>query len=542
MRRGVLTRVIIFSVLALLSALFLAPNFLGKKESTGKTEMPSWWPGFLPSDAIHLGLDLQGGSHLVLEVKLDKAIENHMERLKGDLTNSIRDKGISGVSVERVEGTQLQIKVATASVDRVRSILKADFANLSEAKTPQTSATGTDFIMTLNREETRTLRDYIVDQSLETIRNRIDQFGVSEPVIQRQGLNNILVQLPGIQDPQRAKDIIGKTALLEFKLVDDNVNPEEAVKNGAPPGRQVLYGQVGRGVAGVSPEKVPYVLEARTLMTGEYIQDARVRPGEQLQGPYVELILNAQGGRLFEQITAANVKRRMAIVLDNNVYSAPVIQERIGGGRASITGSFDIKEARDLSIVLRAGALPAPVEIVEERTVGPSLGRDSITQGVTSFVVGGAFVILFMVAYYKGAGLVAVFALVFNVLFMVAILAGFQAVLTLPGIAGIVLTIGMAVDANVLINERIREEIRAGRAVRSAIEAGYKNALPAILDSNITTFLSGVILFQFGTGPIKGFAVTLCIGILTTVITAVYLTRIYYDYRIGARRLERISI
>ena len=542
MRRGVLTRVITFSVLALLALLFLAPNFLGKKDSSGKAEMPGWWPGFLPSDVIHLGLDLQGGSHLVLEVKLDKAIENHMERLKGDLTTSFRDKGISGVSVERVEFTQLQIKVASASVERVRAILKADFGNLSEAKTPQTSANGTDFYMTLNREETRALRDYIVDQSLETIRNRIDQFGVSEPVIQRQGIDHILVQLPGIQDPQRAKDIIGKTALLEFKLVDDNVNPEEAVKNGAPPGRQVLFGQVGKGSPGAGAVKAPYVLEARTLMTGEYIQDAKVRPGEQLQGPYVELILNDQGARLFEQITAANVKRRMAIVLDNNVYSAPVIQERIGGGRASITGSFDIKEARDLSIVLRAGALPAPVEIVEERTVGPSLGRDSINQGITSFIVGGAFVILFMIAYYKGAGLVAVVALVFNVLFMIAMLAGFQAVLTLPGIAGIVLTVGMAVDANVLINERIREEIRAGRAVRSAIEAGYQNALPAILDSNITTFLSGVILFQFGTGPIKGFAVTLCIGILTTVITAVYLTRVYYDYRIGTRRLERISI
>jgi preprotein translocase subunit SecD len=504
--------------------------------------MPGWWPSFLPSDVIHLGLDLQGGSHLVLEVKLDKAIENHMERLKSDLTNSIRDKGISGVSVERVEGTQLQVKVAPASVERVRGILKADFGNLIEAKTPQTSAAGTDFYMSLSREETRALRDYIVDQSLETIRNRIDQFGVSEPVIQRQGINHILVQLPGIQDPQRAKDIIGKTALLEFKLVDDNVNPEEAVKNGPPPGRQVLFGQAGKGTAGASAAKVPYVLEARTLMTGEYIQDAKVRPGQQLQGPYVELILNDQGARLFEQITAANVKRRMAIVLDNNVYSAPVIQERIGGGRASITGSFDIKEARDLSIVLRAGALPAPVEIVEERTVGPSLGRDSITQGLTSFAVGGALVVLFMVAYYKGAGLVADVALVFNVLFMIAILAGFQAVLTLPGIAGIVLTIGMAVDANVLINERIREEIRAGRAVRSAIEAGYQNALPAILDSNITTFLSGVILFQFGTGPIKGFAVTLCVGILTTIITAVYLTRVYYDYRISARRLERISI
>jgi preprotein translocase subunit SecD len=278
------------------------------------------------------------------------------------------------------------------------------------------------------------------------------------------------------------------------------------------------------------------------LMTGETIVDARVRPPTQLEGPHVELILNSSGARLFEQITGANIKRRLAIVLDNRVYSAPVIQDRIGGGRATITGSFDIKEARDLAIVLRAGALPAPVEIVEERTVGPSLGRDSVQQGVASFIVGGALVIVFMVAYYKGAGLVAVVALVFNVLFMLAILAGFQAVLTLPGIAGIVLTVGMAVDANVLINERIREELRAGRATRSAVEAGYQNALPAILDSNITTFLSGLILFQFGTGPIKGFAVTLCVGILTTVLTAVYLTRIYYDYRMATRRLERVSI
>jgi preprotein translocase subunit SecD len=328
---------------------------------------------------------------------------------------------------------------------------------------------------------------------------------------------------------------------LEFKLVDDTANPEDAIKSGPSPGREVLYGHAGKG-EGLAAEKQAYVLEARPLMTGEYIQDARVRPAEQLQGASVELILNNSGARLFEQITAANVKRRLAIVLDNRVYSAPVIQERIGGGRASITGNFDLKEARDLSIVLRAGALPAPVEIAEERTVGPSLGQDSINQGITSFIVGAAVVVLFMVGYYKGAGLVAVVALIFNVLYMAAILAGFHAVLTLPGIAGIVLTVGMAVDANVLINERIREELRAGRAVRSAIEAGFKNALPAIVDSNVTTFLSGVILFQFGTGPVKGFAVTLCVGILTTIITAVYMTRVYYDYRISGRKLDRISI
>jgi preprotein translocase subunit SecD len=533
MRRGVAVRLALFIVATLVALVYLTPTFVAN--------LPSWWSSFLPTDRIHLGLDLQGGSHLVLEVKVDKAIENNVERSKTDLTNVFRDRGMSGVSVDRVQGPQLQLKVPAASVERVRGLLKSDFPNLTVVNT-QTSGGSTEFFLTLSKEEMRALRDYAVDQSLETIRNRIDQFGVSEPIIQRQGQQDILIQLPGIQDPERAKEIIGKTALLEFKLVDDNVNVEEAVRNGPPPGRQILHGYGGRGESGVGAEKVAYVVEARTLMTGEYITDARVRPSSQLQGPYVELVLNSTGARLFEQITGANVKRRLAIVLDNRVYSAPVIQERIGGGRASITGSFDIKEARDLAIVLRAGALPAPVEIVEERTVGPSLGQDSIRQGITSFIVGGALVIVFMTAYYKGAGLVAVVAVIFNIFYMLAILAGFQAVLTLPGIAGIVLTVGMAVDANVLINERIREELRAGRTVRSAIEAGYQNALPAILDSNITTFLSGVILFQFGTGPIKGFAVTLCVGILTTVITAVYLTRAYYDFRISARRLERISI
>ncbi len=532
MRRGVLVRLSLFIVAAVASIIYLTPTFVHN--------LPSWWTGILPSDRIHLGLDLQGGSHLVLTVKVDKALENNIERVRTDLTNILRERGISGVSVER-RGTEVELKFPAASAERVRTLLKSDFGNLAEVKT-ETSGGNTIIVLTLSKDELRSLRDYAVDQSLETIRNRIDQFGVSEPIIQRQGQEDILIQLPGIQDPERAKEILGKTALLEFKLVDDSVNVEVAIKNGPPPGRQVLYGRSGKAEGGIGADTTAYVVESRTLMTGEYITDARIRPSTQLQGPYVELILNSAGARLFEQITAANVKRRLAIVLDNRIYSAPVIQERIGGGRASITGSFSIQEARDLAIILRAGALPAPVEIAEERTVGPSLGQDSINQGVTSFLVGGALVVVFMIAYYKGAGLLAVVAVIFNILFMLAMLAGFQAVLTLPGIAGIVLTIGMAVDANVLINERIREELRTGRAVRSAVEAGYQHALPAILDSNITTFLSGVILFQFGTGPIKGFAVTLCVGIITTVLTAVYLTRIYYDYRMVSRKLERVSI
>lgn len=544
MRRGVAVRFAIFVIAILVSLVYLAPTFLSKEKGGGQKEgLPDWWPSFLPTDRIHLGLDLQGGSHLILEVKVDKAIENNIERVKGDVTNILRERGISGVSVDRVQGTQIQLKVPAASVERVQGVLKGDFPNLAVLNT-QTSGGATEIFLSLSKEEMRSLRDYAVDQSLETIRNRIDQFGVSEPVIQREGQTDILVQLPGIQDPQRAKEIIGKTALLEFKLVDDTANVEDAVRNGPPPGRQVLYGRGGKGEEGVGAggEGTPYVLESRALMTGEYIADARVRPSQQLQGPYVELVLNSSGARLFEQITAANVKRRLAIVLDNRVYSAPVIQERIGGGRASITGSFDIKEARDLAIILRAGALPAPVEIIEERSVGPSLGSDSIRQGVISFVVGITLVIMFMIIYYKGAGALADVALIFHILFLLAILAAFKAVLTLPGIAGIVLIAGMAVDANVLINERIREELRAGRAPRSAVEAGYEHALPAIIDTNVTTFLSGLILFQFGTGPIKGFAVTLCIGILTTVVTAVYMTRVYYDYRMGVRKLARISI
>lgn len=542
MRRGVAVRFAIFVIAILVSLVYLTPTFLSKENSGRQKEgMPDWWPSFLPTDRIHLGLDLQGGSHLILEVKVDKAIENNIERVRNEIANLLRERGISDVSVERVQGTQIHLKFPAASVERVQALLKGDFPNLAVLNT-QTSGGTTEIFLSLSKEEMRSLRDYAVDQSLETIRNRIDQFGVSEPVIQREGQTDILVQLPGIQDPQRAKEIIGKTALLEFKLVDDTANVEEALRKGPPPGDEILYGYGGKVEGGAVGEKVPYVLQSRSLMTGEYIADARVRPSQQLQGPYVELILNSSGARLFEQITAANVKRRLAIVLDNVVYSAPVIQERIGGGRASITGSFDIKDARDLAIILRAGALPAPVEIIEERSVGPSLGSDSIRQGVISFVMGISLVIVFMILYYKGAGVLADVALIFHILFLLAILAAFKAVLTLPGIAGIVLIAGMAVDANVLINERIREELRAGRAARSAVEAGYERALPAIIDTNVTTFLSGLILFQFGTGPIKGFAVTLCIGILTTVVTAVYMTRVYYDYRMGVRRLTRVSI
>jgi preprotein translocase subunit SecD len=524
----VVYRVVLVLGLMLASLVYLIPTMV--------SPLPDMWPSFFPREAIRLGLDLQGGIHLILQVEIEKAVEN---ALGGAMEDLRRELAAAQIATARLERKGQRIHLRLANPDK-----KAVFSDLVKDKFPSlvvssaTDAEAGEIVLAFEDREQRRIREFAVDQSLETIRNRIDQFGVREALIQRSGSDGILVQLPGIQDPQRAKDLIGKTAVLEFKLVS-----ARAADPAAPtPGTEVLYGQERDAVTGQVRGKVPYTLERKTLMTGEVIADARVRPATQLEGPYVELVLNSRGARLFEEITAANVGRQLAIVLDNTVYSAPVIRERIGGGRASITGNFDLREARDLAIVLRAGALPAPVTLAEERTVGPTLGRDSVRQGVLSFIVGGALVVLFMLVYYRGAGLLADAALVLNVFFIMAALAALEATLTLPGIAGLVLTLGMAVDANVLINERIREELRLGKTVRAAIEAGYERALPAILDSNVTTFLSGVILFQFGSGPVKGFAVTLCIGLVTSVFTAVVCTRIVYDYRLAGRRMTSVSI
>ena len=393
--------------------------------------------------------------------------------------------------------------------------------------------------MVLDSKEVENAKKRAIDQALEIIRNRVDQFGVSEPEITLQGTDQILVQLPGIRDTERAINLIGKTAILEFKLVDEEGNLDEALKGQIPEGDEILYQRSTDPQTG-AVRKSPFLLKKRTLMTGDVIRDARVSFDE-FHEPYVAMEFNDIGAKLFEQITASNVKKRLAIILDNNVYSAPVIQERIAGGRAQITGRFDTKEASDLAIVLRSGALPAPVKIIEQRTVGPSLGQDSIHQGIVSTLVSAALVILFMIVYYRLSGVVADVALVLNVLLTLAVLALFKASLTLPGIAGLVLSVGMAVDANILIHERIKEELSLGKTVRAAIDQGYHRAFSAIIDSNLTTLISGVILYQFGTGPVRGFAVTLSIGILANIFTAVYITRVIFDFmtlRPGAKRLS----
>jgi len=380
------------------------------------------------------------------------------------------------------------------------------------------------------------VRSNAMDQALETIRNRIDQLGVRETTVVREGERDILVQLPGIQDPERAKELIGKTAVLEFKLVDDAHTIADAEKESPPPGDEILYGPAESG------GRTPYLVESPVLMTGDVVTDARVRPGARLEGPYVAVDLDARGAQIFDALTGENVGRRLAIILDGTVYSAPVIKERIPAGHVQITGRFSIDEAHDLAIVLRSGALPAPVEIAEERTVGPSLGRDSVRQGAFSFVVGALAVLIFMPVYYSGAGLVADFGLTLNIMLLICVMAALQATLTLPGIAGIVLTLGMSVDANVLINERMREELRNGKTPRDAVKLGYQRAWSAIRDSNISTFVAGLILFQFGTGPVKGFAVTLCVGVLTGLFSCIVVTRAWYDNLISNRRLQTISV
>ncbi len=354
-------------------------------------------------------------------------------------------------------------------------------------------------------------------QALETIRNRIDQFGVSEPVIVKQGENQILVQLPGIKDPQRALDLIGRTAQLEFKLVDEE-NAGRASSGSIPDGDELLMMRTKNRETGIATT-TPILLKKQALLTGELLTDAKVSIGGEFRNePYVGIEFNSEGARIFDKITAENVGKRLAIVLDNTVYSAPVVKERISGGRASITGGFTMEEAKDLAIVLRAGALPAPVKVVQNITIGPTLGQDSIRKGIQATILGALLTIIFIIIYYRWCGVIACVALLLNLIYLLGAFSALKATMTLPGIAGIALTIGMGVDSNVLIFERIREELRLGKTVRAAVDGGYSKAWVAIFDSHITTLITAAVLFIFGTGPIKGFAITLLIGMIINLL------------------------
>ena len=523
-----LTRLYLAAVLVVVAVLMLLPS--------ANVQLPDWWKNWLPTPKIQLGLDLQGGTHLLLEVKVDEAVKTALARRADDLKRDLKDNKIEVKQITPTAAGPVMVTLAEAKDRSAFQDLVAKSAPDLMVSSVDTGGPGATFQLTFKPRDEQAVRVNAMDQALETIRNRIDQLGVRETTVAREGENEILVQLPGIQDPERAKELIGKTAVLQFKLVDDTHNVDEALREGPPPGDQILYGSAERG------GREPYLVQSQVLMTGDVVTDARVRPGARLEGPYVSVDLDARGARIFDALTAENVGRRLAIILDNTVYSAPVIKERIPAGKVQITGRFSIDEAHDLAIVLRSGALPAPVEIAEERTVGPSLGRDSIRQGELSFMVGAAAVLIFMAAYYSGAGVLADFGLTLNIMLLICVMAALQATLTLPGIAGIVLTLGMSVDANVLINERMREELRNGKTPRDAVKLGYQRAWSAIQDSNISTFVAGLILFQFGTGPVKGFAVTLCVGVLTGLFSCVVVTRAWYDYLIASRRLARISV
>jgi preprotein translocase subunit SecD len=496
--------------------------------------LPDWMRPLDSLPKIQLGLDLQGGTHLLLEVKLQEAVKTSLRRRGDDLQREARDNKLTPPLISQNPDGSLIIKLANpAEREAFQDLMSRAFSDLTAV--PLANQGGA-YVANFTQPEAMQIRTNAMDQALETIRNRIDQLGVRETTVAREGDNDILVQLPGIQDPERAKELIGKTAVLEFKLLDDKHAVADAVRQGAPSGDEILYGPPQ---AGGPP---PYLVESPVLMTGDVVTDARVREGGRIEGPYVEVRLNRRGTDIFAALTSQNVGRNLAIVLDGTVYSAPVIKEPIPGGDVQITGNFSFEEAHNLAIVLRSGSLPAPVEIIEERTVGPSLGRDSIRQGELSFVIGAVAVLAFMAIYYSGAGLLADLGLTLNILLLVCVMAALQATLTLPGIAGIVLTLGMSVDANVLVNERMREELRAGKSPREAVKTGYERAWSAIRDSNISTFVAGLILFQFGTGPVKGFAVTLCVGVLTGVFSCFVVTRAWYDWKISMRRLNTISV
>ena len=500
----------------------------------------SLWYLYPPRSSINLGLDLQGGIHLVLGVEADKYVASQTERAAEDLKGGLERKGVGVKRVARDGLSAVVVELANPSNWNDALTVAAEFASFEV--TQRDDKTGR-FTLAMRDRQVAQLRDDAVRQAVETIRNRVDQFGVAEPTITRQGDDRILIQLPGVQDPDRAKALIGKTALLEFKLLDEQTPVEQALAGKLPETSEILYQRIIDKET-KAERKQPYVVQKRTLLTGGELTRAEVQADPNSPGNWqVSIEFTATGTRIFGEITEANVGRRLAVILDGNVQLAPRINERIPGGKAVITGQYTIEEARDTAIVLRAGALPAPVTILEERTVGPSLGADSIRQGIIAIIGSAAVVFLFMLIYYRLSGLIADVALILNLVILLACMAAFGATLTLPGIAGIALTIGMAVDTNVLIFERIREELRVGKTPRAAVDAGFHRALRTIIDTHLTVMVTAAILYNFGTGPVKGFAVSLFVGLAASLFTAYFFTRLVFDViYMGRRKAAAISI
>ena len=505
-------KVISILVIVALGFLFAAPNLFN--ENARKT-----LPNFLPHKQVNLGLDLQGGSHLLLEVKVEAVVK---ERL-----SSIVDAVRIALRRERIRYSGLMVRSNSISV-AIRETSKLDQAKLLVAAVEQgleLAVQGNRILIRMSEDALREIHNAAVAQSMEIVRRRIDETGTKEPTIQRQGDDRILLQLPGVDDPERVKRLLGQTAKMTFHLLDLDGSVHDALQGKVPPGARLLpILESNRQGSDGGPQH--YLVKKRVAVSGDRLVDAQPSFDNQTNEPVVSFRFDTLGGKKFANITRKNVNKPFAIVLDNKVVSAPVIREPILGGSGQISGGFTTQEAQDLALLLRAGALPAPLTILEERSVGPGLGADSIAAGKVASVIGLVLVLVSMFVMYGLFGIFADVALFVNMVLILAVLSALQATLTLPGIAGILLTIGMAVDANVLVFERIREEVRAGRTPISAIDAGYSRAISTIVDANLTTLIAAAILFGFGSGPIKGFAVTLIIGIVTSMFTAIMFTRL----------------
>ena len=501
---------------ALVVCLCAVPNFFS--EATVKS-----WPAWAQRRLV-LGLDLQGGSHILLEVDANAVKKDKLDQVRDDVRRTLREAkiGYTGLAV-RADSAEVRVKEtdvqnALAKLRELSQPLGGLLGSSGQRSLDVSDAGGGLIRLTVPQAAVTERIRQAVEQSIQIVERRVNQLGTVEPSIQRQGQDRILVQVPGLQDPTRLKELVGKTAKMEFRMVDTTVPPDQAQAGRVPPDSEVL-------MSSTAP-KTPYVIKKQILVSGGDLTDAQPGFDQRSGEPIVSFRFNTSGSRKFAQATSENVGQPFAIVLDNEVISAPVIREPITGGSGQISGSFTVQAANDLAILLRAGALPAPLTVIEERTVGPGLGQDSIEKGELAAYVGSIMVIVFMLVTYRLFGVFANIAVAINVAMIFGVLSLLNATLTLPGIAGIVLTVGIAVDSNVLIYERIREELRGGRNAISAIDAGFKRALSTILDSNITTFIAAAVLFYIGTGPVRGFAVTLGIGIITTVFTAFELTRL----------------
>src|ERR1700755_3449819 len=517
----------------LVVCLCAVPNFFPQ-------EKVKTWPLWAQRHIV-LGLDLQGGSYLRLEVDSNYVKKEKLDQVRDDARRVLRDAKIpyTGLAA-RNDNVEVRITKDTdvpAALTKLRELSQplGGLLGSSGQRSLEVSDAGGGLIrLSVPQAAINDRIRQTIEQSIQIVERRVNELGTVEPLIQRQGTDRILVQVPGLQDPTQLKAILGKTAKMEFRMVDTTVPPDQALQGRVPPDSEVLMSS--------SSPKIPYVIKKQVLVSGGDLTDAQPGFDQRSSEPIVSFRFNSSGARKFAQATTENVGQPFAIVLDNEVISAPVIREPILGGSGQISGNFTVQSANDLAILLRAGALPAPLTIIEERTVGPGLGADSIAQGKISSYVGAAMVIIFMLVTYGLFGVFANIAVAINVAMIFGVLSLLNATLTLPGIAGIVLTVGIAVDSNVLIYERIREEVRGGRTPINAIDAGFSRALATILDSNITTFIAAAVLFYIGTGPVRGFAVTLGIGIITTVFTAFTLTRLIVAYWVWWRRPQRVPI